>query len=119
MKYVTYSPSESTAQVESTAELPNDSWCGVGSTFGATLLTTRTVGDDTDGDLAAGLVWTSDIDDQIGAGGSFSATLTDGTHTITASVSDGELASGSDSVTITVGDAPASPAALERNTITR
>ena len=38
------------------------------------------------GDLTVSLVWTSDIDAQIGTGGSFSTTLSDGNHTITASV---------------------------------
>jgi hypothetical protein len=43
------------------------------------------------------------LDGQIGTGGSFSATLSDGTHTITASATDSGSASDSDSITITVG----------------
>ena len=42
--------------------------------------------DDKDKLAAASLDWTSDLDGQIGSGGSFSAVLSDGTHTITASV---------------------------------
>ncbi|MDP2896172.1 MAG: choice-of-anchor Q domain-containing protein [bacterium] len=58
---------------------------------------------DEDGDLSASLVWTSSIDGQIGVGASFSRTLSKGTHTITASATDSNNATGSDSVTITVG----------------
>jgi subtilisin family serine protease len=56
-----------------------------------------------DGDLTASLVWTSDKDGQIGTGGSFSAVPSDGTHTITASVTDSGGSTGDDSITITVG----------------
>ncbi len=59
--------------------------------------------DTEDGDLTANLVWTSDLDGQIGTGGSFSAVLSDGTHTITAEVTDSGGSTGSDSITITVG----------------
>jgi hypothetical protein len=44
--------------------------------------------DNEDGDLTADLAWTSSIDGSIGSGGSFSYTLSAGSHTITASVSD-------------------------------
>jgi hypothetical protein len=56
-----------------------------------------------DGNLTSSLVWTSNLAGQIGIGGSFSAVLSDGTHTITASVTDSGGLTGSDSVTITVG----------------
>jgi subtilisin len=59
--------------------------------------------DTEDGNLTSSLVWTSNLDGQIGSGGSFSAVLSDGTHSITASVTDSGGASGSDTVTITVG----------------
>ena len=76
-----------------------------GSTFdsGATILFEGTASDTEDGDLTASLVWTSDKDGQIGTGGSFSATLSDGDHVITASVTDGNGATGTASVSITVG----------------
>jgi subtilisin family serine protease len=41
-----------------------------------------------DGDLTASLAWTSSLDGSIGSGGSFSAALSEGTHTITASSTD-------------------------------
>jgi len=77
-----------------------------GSTFesGATIDFAGTANDTEDGDLTASLVWTSSIEvGEIGTGGSFSATLSDGVHTITASVTDSGGETGSDSVTITVG----------------
>ncbi len=82
-----------------------------GDTFdsGASILFEGTASDTEDGDLTASLVWTSDIDGQIGTGGSFSTTLTDGNHTITASVTDSGGKTGSDSISITVGTPPAEP----------
>jgi len=61
-----------------------------------------TASDTEDGDLTASLVWTSSIDSQIGTGGSFSTTLSDGNHTITAEVTDSGDETGSDSIGITV-----------------
>jgi len=58
---------------------------------------------DEDEDLSDSLVWTSSKDGKIGTGASFSRTLSDGRHTITASATDSNGATGSDSVTITVG----------------
>jgi hypothetical protein len=77
-----------------------------GSTFGSgdTILFEGTASDPEDGDLAASLVWTSNIEDgQIGTGSSFSTTLSDGTHTITAKVTDSGGKTGSASIDITVG----------------
>ncbi len=61
--------------------------------------------DNPDGDISADLVWYSDQHpNPIGTGASFSTVLADGTHNITASVTDSGNLSGSDSVTITVGN---------------
>ncbi|MGA1870656.1 MAG: hypothetical protein ACMUJM_19150 [bacterium] len=68
--------------------------------------------DNEDGDLSASLVWTSSIDGEIGQGGSVSGTLSEGMHTITASVTDSGGKTGSDSVSITVGTPPAEPTAV-------
>jgi len=59
--------------------------------------------EDDDAQLTAELVWESSKDGYLHTGGSFSATLSDGNHIITASVTDSKGATGSDSVTITVG----------------
>jgi subtilisin family serine protease len=55
-----------------------------------------------DGSLTSSLVWTSNLDGQIGTGGSFSAVLSEGTHTITASVTDSGGLTGSASITVVV-----------------
>jgi hypothetical protein len=62
-----------------------------------------TATDAEDGNLSANLAWTSNLDGAIGSGASFStSTLSVGTHTITASVTDSGGAPGSDTVTVTI-----------------
>ncbi len=62
-----------------------------------------TSNDAEDGDLAANLSWTSSLDGLIGNGGSFSSsTLSEGTHTITATITDSGGLTRSNSVTITI-----------------
>ncbi len=61
-----------------------------------------TASDLEDGELTNSLVWTSSLSGEIGTGGSFSAVLTEGTHTITASVTDSGGFKGSATVSITV-----------------
>ncbi|MEP4078165.1 PQQ-dependent sugar dehydrogenase [Haloferula sp.] len=66
-----------------------------------------TAADSEDGDLAASISWTSDIDGAIGTGGTVStSTLSIGTHTITASVLDGGSLPDSDSITVVVDPPP-------------
>lgn len=76
---------------------------------GATIIFSGSADDFEDGDLTTGIAWTSSIDNAIGEGASFSTTLSDGVHTITASATDSGTASGSDSLSITVGDPPPPP----------
>ncbi|PSW03729.1 metallophosphoesterase [Photobacterium lipolyticum] len=67
-----------------------------------------TASDSEDGDLTGSLAWSSSRDGGIGTGGSFSiSTLSQGTHTITASVTDSGGLAGTDQITVTVGDVPA------------
>jgi hypothetical protein len=62
-----------------------------------------TAEDADDGDLSGSLVWESDIDGVLSPGGaSFTTTLSVGTHTITASATDSDGLTGSDSITVTV-----------------
>lgn len=91
-----------------------------GSTFDseATIGFAGTASDTDDGDLTASLVWASDIDGQIGTGGNFSTTLSDGTHTITASVTDTDGKSGTDTISITVGSPPAEATTVSVYSIT-
>lgn len=66
--------------------------------------------DKEDGDLTGALVWTSNLDAKIGMGASFTTnTLAEGTHTITASVTDAGGITASQSITIAIGSAPAAP----------
>jgi hypothetical protein len=58
--------------------------------------------DPEDGDLTASLIWSSDRDRVIGTGGSFSTTLSAGTHVITASVTDSAGQPDADAIVITV-----------------
>jgi WD40 repeat protein len=75
-----------------------------GSTFnyGSSVTFSGTASDVEDGNLTANLVWYSNLDGNLGTGGSFSRTLRSGTHTITASVTDLDGKTGSASLQITV-----------------
>ncbi|MFH0794630.1 MAG: S8 family serine peptidase [bacterium] len=89
-----------------TIDAPSD---GASFASGATISFTGTASDTEDGDLTSVISWTSSIDGLIGAGGSFSAVLSDGVHTITASASDLDGATGHNSISITVGTPPPTP----------
>ena len=62
--------------------------------------------EDDDTTLTTNLDWTSDIDGSIGGGGSFLATLSEGSHTVTASVTDDDGNSASSSITVNVVNDP-------------
>ena len=70
-----------------------------------------------DGDLTASLSWTSNIDGNLGTGGAISFALSDGVHTITASVTDSGGLAGSDTITITVGDPGVTVTSINPNQI--
>jgi hypothetical protein len=69
---------------------------------GTAITFTGTASDPEDGGLTASLAWASSIDGALGAGGSVPATLTVGTHTITASAMDSGGLPGSDTILVTV-----------------
>lgn len=81
------------------------------STFneGTSISFSGTASDSEDGVLTSSLLWSSNLDGTIGSKGSFSATLTPGTHTITASVSDTGGKTGSSSIKVTVNSSSPSP----------
>ena len=60
-----------------------------------------TCDDPEDGDISASLVWTSDIQGQVGSGGSGTMNLAEGTHVITATCDDSGP-SGPQSASITI-----------------
>ncbi|MBN1640499.1 MAG: S8 family serine peptidase, partial [Anaerolineae bacterium] len=81
-----------------------------GATFdsGASIPFSGSATDAEDGVLTSSLVWTSSRDGPIGTGGSVSAVLSDGTHTVTASVTDSGGETGSASITVVVQSASGS-----------
>ena len=79
-----------------------------GSSFdsGTSISIAGSASDDEDGNVTGSLVWTSSLDGQIGTGGSFDAVLTDGTHTVTASLTDSGGNPGSDAISVTIAAEP-------------
>src|SRR5581483_9264086 len=65
-----------------------------------------TATDAEDGDLSAHVTWTSSIDGDLGTGASISHTLTSGTHTIVASVTDQAGQAASKAIVVVVNAAP-------------
>ncbi len=96
---------------------------GASFTSGSAINFSGSASDSEDGNLTTSLSWTSSVDGNIGIGGSFSATLSAGTHTITASVTDSGGKAGSSSVTITVNAStlqpPAAPSNLKATAVSR
>jgi hypothetical protein len=77
---------------------------------GTSVTFTGASSDAQDGDLSAGLVWTSNLQGAIGSGASFSRSdLVVGTHTVTASSTDSGSLTGSASVQITVNSSNTAP----------
>ena len=80
-------------------------------TAGTSIQFTGTANDTQDGSLTGSLAWTSSLDGAIGSGGSFTtSTLSVGSHTITASVTDSGGLSGGDSISVTVTGATSNTA---------
>ncbi len=74
-----------------------------GATVAESVDLAGTATDSQGSDLTANLNWSSDIDGALGIGGTVSATLSPGVHTITATVTDSGGLTGSQSVVVTVG----------------
>jgi hypothetical protein len=75
-------------------------------TEGDSLSFTATAADDEDGDISTNIVWTSSIDGALGTGGTITTNLTDGAHTITATITDSASSSVSASITVNVTALP-------------
>jgi len=86
--------------------------------YGAAITFSGSATDTQDGNLTSSLKWTSNLDGQIGTGGSFSRTLSSGTHVITATVTDAGGLVGSRQVSLTVAAAAAPPAPTVGPTLT-
>ena len=77
---------------------------------GSAVLLAATAQDAQQGDLSSSIVWTSTmVDGRLGTGTGFPVLLADGTHTLTASVTDAGYLTGTDSVTISIGQPPVTP----------
>lgn len=82
-----------------------------GATFanGETITLTGSASDVEDGDLSSSISWSSNLDGSLGTGNSFGLVLSEGNHTLTASVTDSGGKSSSDNVNITVGNPNSAP----------
>ena len=97
---VNTAPAVAIASPSNNASYPN----GGSITFSGSATDTQ------DGNLTSSLKWTSNLDGQIGTGGSFSKVLSAGTHVIIATVADTGALVGSKQVTVTVAaSAPTVP----------
>jgi hypothetical protein len=65
-----------------------------------------------DGSLSGSITWTSSIDGALGMGASVMAALSEGTHTVTADVTDSSRLTGSAAIMVTVNAAPPPPALI-------
>lgn len=81
-----------------------------GSSFvqGSSIAFAGSATDSQDGTLTSQLVWRSSLDGQIGTGGSFSRSLSAGSHTITATVTDGGGLTGSRQISVVITSTSAS-----------
>jgi len=80
---------------------------GASFTEGSAVSFAGSATDAEDGDLSASLTWSSSLDGTIGSGASFqTTTLSAGSHTITASVTDSGGLAGSAQISITIDPAP-------------
>ena len=75
---------------------------GYSCVSGATVLFTGAAIDAEDGDRTAGIVWKSNLDGNLGTGGTVYKTLSVGSHTITATTTDSGGKSASDTITVVV-----------------
>jgi hypothetical protein len=80
---------------------------------GAAITFSGSASDAQEGNITSSMKWTSSIDGQIGTGGSFSRSLSAGTHTITATVTDAVGLSSSSRVTVTVAAAAPAPSGTQ------
>jgi hypothetical protein len=83
---------------------------GASVVAGTSVVFSGSATDTQQGNLTNSLVWRSNIDGQIGTGGSFTRSLTAGTHTITASVVDNGNLTGQRSITVSAATAAPPPA---------
>jgi hypothetical protein len=108
-----------TSTTKNTAPSVSISSPGNGSSFasGATVSFAGSASDSRDGNLTSSIAWTSSIDGAIGSGGSFSRTLSAGSHVIAASIRDSGGLTASSQVTMTVAAATSLTASVDGTTV--
>ncbi|HEX7719290.1 MAG TPA: Ig-like domain-containing protein, partial [Woeseiaceae bacterium] len=82
---------------------------------GETITFIGSANDAEDGNLTAALSWTSDLDGPLGTGGEISDVLSDGTHVVTASVTDNGGLTRSQQITVSVAPPPQPSALIQVN----
>src|SRR5207247_488452 len=79
---------------------------GASAPAGSTVMLGATATDDFDGNVTSKIQWASSRDGALGGGGTRTVTLSEGTHVLTASVTDSDGATGSAQVRLTVTPTP-------------
>ncbi len=77
-----------------------------GASQASPILFIGTATDTEDGNIAANIVWTSSLDGTLGTGASINPSLSVGTHTITATITDSADQVDTDSISVTVTSSP-------------
>lgn len=81
------------------------SFAGIGSPGAVDIAVTATAIDDVDGDISSSIIWSSDVDGNVGTGASDTLELSVGDHVLTATAtatSGSPQVEASDSITVTV-----------------
>lgn len=79
---------------------------GQTSALGNVITFTATASDDEDGDISSNIGWSSNVDGEIGQGNSISMALSEGVHTITASITDSASQTNTATISVTVTGTP-------------
>lgn len=92
-----YDPPQPELVIEVTIEAPQD-----GSTVSNPVELSASGVDEIGGDISFLTEWTSDVDETLGTGATLDVTLSEGEHTITAVIDDGQGRRDEDTITIQV-----------------
>ena len=91
---------------------------GASFPVGTTVNLAGTASDPEDGNISSGIVWTSNLQGTLGNGAALAVALSEGTHTITASVTDAHGATAQTTATVIMTAAPTPPPPTSGVTLT-